>query len=129
MFAKMMGNQPLRRDLVEMAVKFLVTVGVHDGRAEEVPAEDKVKFLKDKGLTDAEIREAQRMVRSERACMVVVLVHVLVLCLVLFIALALALTRVGSVTSQFYVHSRMSHCELLSRVSFSTPTSQTRRSR
>ena len=69
----MMRNQQqeLRRDMVDMAVKFLVRVGVHSGRPEEVPSAQIVQFLKDNGLTDAEIREAQRVVsfeRSVRAC-------------------------------------------------------------
>jgi len=54
--------QPPRREYVNNAVKFLVTMGVHDGTPDEVSQEDKAKFLKAKGLTDAEINEARRMV-------------------------------------------------------------------
>ena len=119
----MMGNQPLRRDLVEMAVKFLVTVGVHDGRAEEVPAEDKVKFLKDKGLTDAEIREAQRMVRSERTCMVVVLV------LFVFWFVLLLLPVLGAPQASSMCTHTCPTVNFCSEFRSLTPTSQTRRSR
>ena len=61
----MNNNAALRPEHVSNAVNFLVTVGVHDGTPEEVTMEQKVKFLKEKGLTDAEIREAQRMVSGD----------------------------------------------------------------
>jgi hypothetical protein len=61
----MYGNtMSLRPEYVTNALKFLVTVGVHDGTPEEVGADQKVQFLKDKGLTDLEIREAMRRVRN-----------------------------------------------------------------
>jgi len=66
--AMLNSRSQLRREFVEQAVKFLITLGVHDGTPEEVSVDDKVAFLKQKGLTPMEITEAQRMVSFFCCC-------------------------------------------------------------